>query len=287
MEYKNYNFLKIRVEKNVAFATIDKPPMNILDIPLFTELGRFMTEAASDNDVKVLVFDSADPDFFIAHFDVSVLAHDKTIFPTELPPKPTEPDGINKLFLAYRSLPKVTIAKIEGIVGGGGSEFILGLDMRFGSLEKSQYYQPEGILGIIPGGGGPQWLTWLMGSSRTLEIILGCDRVSADVAEKYGWINRAIHHDSLGEFVNDLAFRIAMLPSETIGFLKQSVVAADDLSKSEALTENRHLFNKSMILPEARRRMKQYIALNGQTREVETNFDKQIELLKKIIHQRV
>ena len=104
-------------------------------------------------------------------------------------------------------------------------------------------------MGIIPGGGGPQWLTWLMGSSRTLEIILGCDRVPASVAEKYGWINRAIPHDSLGEFVNNLAFRIAMLPSETIGFLKQSVVAAADLSKSEALTENRHLFNQSMILP--------------------------------------
>lgn len=282
MEYENYKLLKIKIDQFVAFVTIDNPPMNLLDFGLFGELHRFMTEAASDENIKVMVFDSADPDFFISHFDIRLLIN-PDIFPEKAPPRPTEPDAMKKLMMMYRSLPKVTIAKVEGIVGGGGSETILGFDMRFGSKEKAYFYQPEGILGIVPGGGGTQRLTRLMGKARTLEAILGCNRFNAELAERYGWINRAIPQEELTEFVNELAYKIAMIPSEAIGFLKQSVVAAEDLSMSEGYIEESHLFNQSLTIPESRRRMKEYIDKGYQSREVETDSEKQIELFKKII----
>ena len=282
MDYKDYKLLKIKIDQFVAFVTIDNPPMNLLNFELFGELYKFLTDAESDEDIKVIVFDSADPDFFISHFDVSHII-DSSFFPEKMPPRPTEPSFFKSLMMRYRSFPKVTIVKIEGIVGGGGSEIILGFDMRFGSKEKAYFYQPEGIFGIIPGGGGTQYLTRLMGRARALETILGCKRFNADLAEQYGWINRAIPQAEITGFVNDLANRIALIPSKNIGFLKQAVVAAEDLSISEGLIEEDHLFNRSIRLPESRRIMKEYINKGCQTREVEIDSKKQIEKLMKII----
>ncbi|MHA1728033.1 MAG: enoyl-CoA hydratase/isomerase family protein [Promethearchaeota archaeon] len=284
MEYKDYKLLKIKIDQCVAFITIDNPPMNLLNFELFTELGRFMTGAESDKEIKVLVFDSADPDFFISHFDVSLLIN-TDIFPEKAPPRPTEPDDTKKLMMRYRSLPKVTIAKVEGIVGGGGSETILGFDMRFGSKEKAYFYQPEGILGIVPGGGGTQRLTRLMGKARALEALLGCNRFNAELAERYGWINRAIPQAELTKFVNELAYKIALIPSEAIGLMKKAVVAAEDLSTTEGYIEESYLFNKSLTIPESRRRMKEYINTGCQSRKVETNSEEQIKKLKEIIQK--
>lgn len=283
MEYKDFKLLKIKLDQYVAFVTINNPPMNLLNFELLEELGRFLTGAETDDEIKVIVFDSADPDFFIAHFDVSLLI-DAAIFPEEVPPRAKEPNSWKSLMIRYRSLPKVTIVKIEGIVGGGGSETILGFDMRFGSKETAVFYQPEGILGIVPGGGATQYLTRLMGGARALEALLGCKRFNAELAERYGWINRSIPQAELTKFVNELAYQIALIPSENIGLLKQAVVAAEDLSISKGQIEEDYLFRQSLTIPESRRIMKEYIDTGCQTREVETDSEKQVENLRKIIN---
>ena len=139
MRYKGFKLLKIRIDRGVAFVTIDNPPINVLTMDLVAELSRLATKVKKDDEVRVIVFDSANPDFFIAHFDVNFLAQ----APDEVPPKPTQPHVFNQVNEAFRTMPKVSIAKIEGINRGGGSEFVLALDMRFGVIGKAVLAQPE------------------------------------------------------------------------------------------------------------------------------------------------
>jgi enoyl-CoA hydratase/carnithine racemase len=262
MEYKNYNKLKIRVERGVAFVTIDNPPINLMDMLLLTEMGRFAAQVFADDDVRVIVYESADPEFFISHYDVSLLA----AMPEEKPP---ERDTLfkNQHILALRESPKVTIAKIEGVVGGGGSEFILALDMRFGAIGKAKFSQKEAMIGILPGGGGTQLLTRKMGRSRALEAMLGCDDFTAEIAEKYGWINRALPADEIGKFVEDIAYRIAMVPLETIKLIKECVNAAMDKSLVDGLIVEANLFETAVRLPDSKRRMEIFLKMGGQSRE--------------------
>ena len=109
MSYEGYNLLKIRTDRGVAFVTIDNPPINLLTLELAEELQRFTVEIAADNAVKVVVFDSANPDYFIAHFDVSVLVE----LPDEIPPKSADLHGLDQIHEMFRRMPKVSIAKID------------------------------------------------------------------------------------------------------------------------------------------------------------------------------
>lgn len=265
MSYKNYKLLKIRVNRGVAFVTIDNPPVNLITIELVMELDMFAKEVANDEKVRVIVFDSADPDFFLAHFDVSVLAE----LPDEPPPKPTELHEMNKICEAFRTMPKVSIAKIEGIARGGGSEFVLSLDMRFGAIGKAILGQPEVLVGIIPGGGGTQRLPRLMGRSRAMEAVLSGYDFSAELAERYGYINRAFPPKELNSFVKALANRIASLPAETIAIAKKAVLTAEELPIVEGLLEETYLFNQAVALPAAKERMNRMLEMGGQSREME------------------
>ena len=277
MEYKDYKVFKIKVQNGVAFVTIDNPPVNLINMPFMTDLERFFTEVKTDDDVRVIVFDSADPEIFISHFDVELL----TEYPDEPPPKPTELSLWKKYHMEFRTLPKVTIAKVEGIVGGGGNEFILSLDMRFAAIGKAVFSQTEAAVGILPGGGGTQWLTRLMGRSRALEAMLGLMPFSAELAEKYGWINRALPADIIGLFIEQLAYRIAYVPAETIALIKKCVKIAEEMSRKDGLLEESHLFAVAASLPESKRRMKEALKLGLQTRERETEIAKTLKQLKE------
>ena len=268
MPYEGYNCLKIRVDRGVVFATVDHPPMNILDLDLMQELDRIGTEVEADDSVRVVVFDSADPDFFIAHADIPLLQG----FPTEVPPKPTTPSAFHLMVDRFRTMPKASIAKIEGRARGGGSEFASSLDMRFAALGKAFLAQPEVAIGIIPGGSGTQRLPRLLGRARALEVILGCDDFPADLAERYGYVNRALPPEELTPFVERLAFRIASFPAEAIALAKASVNAAE-LPIMEGLTEEAHYFNQSLAFQAAQERMAKFMALGGQTREVELGME--------------
>lgn len=214
------NLLQLSIANGVANITLNNPPVNVLSGSLILALKQMLNELSDNNDVKVIVFDSANPDFFIAHVDINIL-EEREIF-NQL--QATAPEGFN-LFQAVgemlRDQPQVTIVKLKGIARGGGAEFVTAADMSFASLEKGKLAQCEALMGIIPGGGATQFLSEKMTRSRVLEVILGADLFDAATAERYGWINRALPDASLDTFVSQLAHNIAALPEGVIAKTKQ------------------------------------------------------------------
>ena len=184
-------------------ATFNNPPVNLYDPQTFLELRSILDKTEQTTDVKVLVFDSADPGYFISHYDL--------VKATEVPEKPSDDHvyGWARLFTRFNESPVVTIASIRGATRGIGNEFALACDMRFASKEKARFAQIEVGFGCIPGGGGIDWLSALAGRARTLEIVCGADDFDATTAAAYGWINRAFPDAELDAFVDNLAKRIA------------------------------------------------------------------------------
>ncbi|HYB99143.1 MAG TPA: enoyl-CoA hydratase/isomerase family protein [Candidatus Limnocylindrales bacterium] len=265
MSYEGYECLRIRVEDGVCFATIDHPPINLFDLELMQEMDRLGREIEADDDVRVVVFDSADPEFFIAHADVSLIQR----LPDDVGEKPATLTFFHAMVDRFRTMPKVSIAKIEGRARGGGSEFALSLDMRFAAIGKAVLAQPEVALGILPGGSGTQRLPRLCGRGRALEIVLGCQDFSAEVAERYGYVNRALAATEIGPFVDQLARRIASYPTGALALAKQCVNAAE-IGVVDGLLEEAYAFNRTLPTPEAKQRMADFLAKGGQTRELET-----------------
>jgi enoyl-CoA hydratase/carnithine racemase len=275
--YDAYQCLKIRIERGVAFVVIDHPPINLFDVALMQEIDGFGREAEADDAIRVIVFSSADPDFFIAHADVSLIQQ----LPDNAPPRPTQLGFFHAMVDRFRTMPKVSIAKIEGRTRGGGSEFVLSLDMRFAALGKAVLGQPEVALGILPGGSGTQRLPRLCGRGRALEIVLGCQDFPADLAERYGYVNRALPPHELGPFVDQLAFRIASYPPQAIALAKGLVNSAE-VGVDEGLLDEAHAFNQTLPTSEAKRRMAGFLAEGGQTRAMETgDLGTLAELLEK------
>jgi enoyl-CoA hydratase/carnithine racemase len=268
MAYDGYECLKVRVDRGVAFVTIDHPPINLFDAALIPEIRRIGEEIEADDAVRVVVFDSANPEFFIAHADVALILQ----LPAELRPKPETLGLFHAMVDRFRTMPKVSIAKLEGRTRGGGSELVLSMDMRFGATGRAILSQPEVALGIIPGGSGTQRLPRLMGRARALEVIVGCEDIPAELAERYGYINRALPPEELGPFVERLAYRIASFPADALRLAKAAVDAAE-LPTLEGLLEEAHLFNQSLATQAAQDRMAKFIELGGQTRETELDLD--------------
>ncbi|GAI80808.1 unnamed protein product [marine sediment metagenome] len=183
-------------------------------------------------------------------------------------------------------MPKISIAKIEGRVRGGGSEFCLSLDMRFGALGKAILGQIEVPLGIIPGGGGTQRLPRLVGRARAMEIVVGGMDYPAEIAEKYGYINRALPPEELTPFVEELAYRIASYPAETIALAKKAVLLALEKPIVEGLIEETHLFNLSCASAVAKERMSLFLQTGGQTREGELDIFKVVDKYTKQIEEK-
>lgn len=262
--YRDYAALRVRAERGVAFVTIDHPPINLFDAVLIRDVADVGAELAADDAVRVVVIDSANPDFFIAHADVSLIQR----LPVDDVSRPAEPSVFQAMVERFRTMPKATIAVIEGIARGGGSEFALACDMRFGAQGRTLLGQPEVALGIIPGGGGTQRLPRLVGRARALEIILGCDDVPAEVAEAWGYLNRALPPDELRPFVERLAYRIASFPPEAIALAKQSVDASAG-PLAQGLIDEWWAFTKAVATDAARERMAAFLAAGGQTPDVE------------------
>lgn len=199
--------------------------------------------------------------------------------PADVGTKPTELGFFHALVDRFRTMPKATIAQVDGIARGGGSELVLSCDMRFGALGKTVLAQPEVGLGVIPGGSGTQRLPRLVGRARALEIVLGCDDVPADLAERWGYLNRALPPTELGPFVDRLARRIASFPPEAVALAKASVDASMS-SPVPGLLEEAHAFNRTLALPDTRRRMRAFMEGGGQTLEVERDLSGLVERLR-------
>lgn len=260
----DYRCLRVSVADGVARATIDHPPVNLLDIDLIVELAIFGGSVAADPDVRVVVVDSANPDFFAAHADVTMI---QGLDASDVAAR-DEPNGFQAMAEQFRTMPKATIAVLAGVARGGGSELALSFDMRFAALGRAVLAQPEVAVGLIPGGTGTQRLPGLVGRGRALEIVLGCGDVDAETAERWGYVNRALPADELGPFVDTLAARIASFPAEAIAKAKAAVAAGQADPLPGILTEDR-LFRQSLGDPETGPRMRRLMELGAQTAEAE------------------
>ena len=171
-----------------------------------------------------------------------------------------------------RTMDKVTIAQIEGRVGGGGSELSAAFDMRFGVRGKTRINQMEVPLGILPGGTGTQRLPRLLGRGRALELILSGDDMDAETAERWGYLNRIFEPGEIAPFVDELARRIASFPPEAVRLAKQSVNQADK-PWLDGLFEEAYLFERLLRTDDAQRNMQRFLEIGGQTREGELRMD--------------
>ncbi|MBM9469443.1 enoyl-CoA hydratase/isomerase family protein [Nakamurella leprariae] len=255
--------LTVSVGAGVATVVVDAGPVNLMTVPVYLELAAVIDRLAADGDVRVVVFRSANPEWFIAHFDVAAILE----FPSEPTAPPTELSTYHLMCESLRRMPKATIAVIEGRVGGGGSEVALSCDMRFAGPD-AVFNQPEVALGIIPGGTGTVRLPRLIGRSRALEAILGCDDIDAVTAERWGWVNRVLPADELGPFVDRLAARLASFPPHAVAAAKASVVRAEVGVVEDLLAES-HAFSGTLADPSTRAAMTNFLARGGQTPEGE------------------
>ena len=192
--------------------TFNNPPINVFIPTTIVELGALMTDLEADPSVKVVVFQSANPDFFIAHLDVAKAAAQPGVL-----------DLWRDFVLRLSSTAVVSIAKIRGRTRGIGNEFALACDMRFASRQNALFGNPEVGVGLIPGGGALEWLPRLVGRSRALEIVLGADDFDADIAERYGWVNRTLDDDDLDSFVDTLVRRLASFDREVLAAAKAQI----------------------------------------------------------------
>lgn len=268
-----YSAIKVSTSGGVAYVVIDHPPLNLLDATLMLDLDRFAASVAGDDAVRVVVFDSADPDFFIAHGDMGFI-DDPESFAT-LPVAPGADQSLNPMMRLHerlRSLPQITIAKVRGLARGGGAELLSALDMRFASLEHAGLGQPETAGAIIPGAGGTAYLPALVGRARALEIILGARLIDAATAERYGWVNRAVPDDELDHVVDTLAARIAALRPGVARAVVEAVDAASE-SLAHGLEKGDELLGRLFGEPAAARLGRAALAAGAQTRAGERRLE--------------
>ena len=223
--------------------------MNLLGPELVRDLVSLIQRAEADAACNVLVFTSADPDYFISHVDLTRVAE----YRAEAA-KLTGEASIASLFRHLSASRLVTIAQIEGRVRGAGSEFVLACDMRFAARETAIFGQIEPAFGLIPGGGATQYLVRVMGRARALEVLLSADDYDAELAERYGWINRALPADMLEDFVMRLAHRIAAFPPAGHVAVKDRVNAIS-LAPAEDFRRDSDLFGEGVRDTETQRRI--------------------------------
>lgn len=263
MRYENYKTLKVAIDRGVAFVTLEHGELNLLDMDMLIDLDRLGRTVEVDDQVKVMVLQSANPDFFVAHADLNTIAN----LPAEPAPREETLGLVNQVFDRLRSSPKVSIAKIAGRCRGGGSELALACDMRFGAIGQAVFGQPEVGVGIIPGAGGTVRLPRLIGQARALEIILGCGDIDAKLAERYGYLNRALPAAEIDLFVNSLAYRIAGFPQEALAAAKASVRFSGSIE--DELNYEEVAFLKSAHSAPAKRRMAAAMGMGMQTPAME------------------
>jgi enoyl-CoA hydratase/carnithine racemase len=200
-------------------VTFDHPPINTLTATTVAELAELVDLIEQDADLNVVVFDSANPDFYLAHYDTE---HDpaRTV---ALGAGPTGMHAWLDLLVRLSRAPAVSIASIRGRVRGAGSEFVLACDMRFASRENALLGQFEVGTGVVPGGGPMARLPRLIGRGRALEILLVADDVDAARAEQYGYVNRAIADHRLDDEVDEIASRLARFDHDAIARTKSYV----------------------------------------------------------------
>ena len=200
-------------------VTFNHPPINLIDYVMIRELGELLAEVERNEEPTVLVFDSADPDYFLAHYDIAA-------DPSLVNSLPTGPTGFHPwvdILVRLSKLPAVTISAIRGRARAAGSEFVLATDIRFASRERAVLGQPEVGFGFLPGGHPASRLPRLLGRGRALEILLGGEDFDGELAERYGYVNRAIADDEFENFVDRFARRVSTFDRQALADIKHFV----------------------------------------------------------------
>src|ERR1700752_3203398 len=213
------------IEETPAYwrVVFDYPPFNIVDADVFQALQDLLIRMDTNQNLRVVVFESAIPDFYLAHFDLTGKIGNITTA-VGASGLPILMDPLGRLTMS----PVVSLAKIRGCVRGVSSEFVLACDMRFASRENTRLGHPEVGVGLHPGGGGTERLPHLVGRGRALEIVLSANDFDGATAERYGYVNRALPDAELEGFVDALARRIA-------SFDRRSIAAAKNLVNQVSL----------------------------------------------------
>jgi enoyl-CoA hydratase/carnithine racemase len=232
----NANARRIRLEQRTPSywrVTFDLPPLNIFGPRDLSPLNEIVSQIEKDEQVKVVVFDSAVEDFFLTHWDFLAKPDEG---PT-MSPGPTGLQPLPDMLTRLSRAPVVSIASIRGRATGVGSELALACDMRFASREKAILSQWEVGAGLVPGGGPMARLPRLIGRGRALEVLLGADDIPGDLAERYGYVNRAFPDSELDSFVEALAVRIASFDKQAIAETKRLVNIASLPQDAEIVPE--------------------------------------------------
>jgi enoyl-CoA hydratase/carnithine racemase len=259
--------ITVVVDGPVLVAEILAPPINLLGPELVRDLVSVIQRAEGDDASKVLVFKSGDPDYFISHVDLTKVP--------EYRHEAAKLTGVPSIALLFRHLSAsrlVTIAQIEGRVRSAGSEFVLACDMRFAARESAVFAQFESAFGQIPGGGAAEYLARLMGRGRALEVLLSAEDYDAELAERYGWINRALPARALGAFVRALAERIASFPAEGVLAIKERINAIT-LAPTDDFRRDSDLFAEQVGNAATQRRLQAAMRRGLQTRHAELELD--------------
>src|SRR5215472_8024400 len=237
-------------------VTIDHPPLNIFGPDTIPQLNEAITAVEADEHVKVVVFDSAIEGFFLTHYNFLAKIENTT----SLPPGPTGLQPLPDMLVRLSRAPVVSIASIRGRATGVGSELALACDMRFASREKAILSHFEVGAGIVPGGGPMARLPRLMGRGRALEVLLGADDISGELAERYGYVNRALPDSELDAFVDELATRIASFDKRALSETKHFVDVAS-LPPDYEIAPEWDVCVASIMRPAAQKRIKTLMKL--------------------------
>ena len=253
MKYDKFTTFNVKIENAIAWVTFDYPPVNIQGLPMLADLDMLAQKLEADRDVKVVVFQSDNPEIFVAHADTEFL---KDMSGTAVSRDEVKLLDLQRVLERISRVPQATIAKIEGCARGGGHEFALACDMRFAARGKARFMQMEVAMGILPCGGGASRMARQTGLGRALEIILGAQDFDADQAEAYGTVNKALDPEEIGPYVEALAKRIALWTPESINACKQAVYASIDMPIEQALKEEAYWLYQATSQTPALKRFK-------------------------------
>lgn len=279
MAYEGFTTFKVETKEDVAWVTFDFPPVNVQGKPMLDDLNRLAEALESDRSIKVVVFQSSHPDIFVCHADIDMLV--------EIPAAERSMDEpllyLQQVLQRISALPQATIAKVEGMARGGGHEFMLACDMRFAARGKAVFMQMEVGMGIVPCGGGTQRLARQVGMGRAMEIILGAHDFDADLAERYGSINRALDPDEIGPFVEELANRISKFSAGSIAACKRCVLSAVETPIEEGLKIEAYQLGQAMASTPGAKRFAYAKEKNLQNDlETQKNWDKGVMDIQSI-----
>ena len=255
------------IEETPAYwrVVFDYPPFNIVDASIFEALQDLLARMNASPSLRVVVFESANPEFYLAHFDLTGKIGNimTAVGASGLP-------ILMDTFVRLTKSPVVSIARIRGCVRGVSSEFVLACDMRFASRGNTRLGQPEVGVGVHPGGGGTERLPHLVGRGRALEIVLGANDFDGDTAERYGYVNRALPDVELDGFVDAIARRIAFFDRRSIAAAK-NLINQVSLPSADRLLDALNSFTTALTWPETQQRIQALLKLGLQR---DSDFEK-------------